>query len=133
MSSHEGGDPLAGTLPQGTPREALDVLVVVPVYNGGPLWAEAAAALSRARRASRHNVRVKVVDSTSRDDSAETARRNGFELETISSADFDHGGTRNAAVRGDPADVYVFLTQDAIAEHPAALDTLLAAFDDPQV
>lgn len=108
-------------------------LVVVPTYNGGALWREAAQALARARAASRRDVRVKVVDSSSGDGSADIARQNGFEVNTISPQDFDHGGTRNAAVRGDPADVYVFLTQDAILDHPLALDTLLDAFDDPDV
>src|SRR5690606_14292364 len=41
--------------------------------------------------------------------------------------------TRNAAVRGAPEDIYVFLTQDAILQHPNAIDTLLAAFENPQV
>ena len=114
-------------------RPPLNVLVMVPVYNGGTLWREAAQALARARDASRHKVRVKVVDSSSRDDSVATARAQGFDVTGISSADFDHGGTRNTAVMSDPADVYVFLTQDAVLDHPAALDTLLAAFNDPAV
>lgn len=111
----------------------LDVLVMVPVYNGGKVWVEAARALARAQQASRHAVRVKVVDSSSRDDSVATARAQGFEVTGIRSADFDHGGTRNAAVRGERADVYVFLTQDAILDHPAALDVLLDAFANPSV
>lgn len=121
------------TSPEDPAPPSLNVLVVVPVYNGGELWVEAAHALARAQTASRHTVRVKVVDSSSRDDSADTARKHGFELTTIPTAQFDHGGSRNAAVRGDTADVYVFLTQDAIVDHPQALDALLAAFNDPAV
>lgn len=113
--------------------ERLKALVIVPVYNGGALWRVAAQALADACRASRHDVRVKIVDSSSRDDSASTARGQGFELVQIDSADFDHGGTRNAAVRAEPADVYVFLTQDAIVSEPAALDALIGAFADPAV
>lgn len=115
------------------PASPLDVLVVVPVYNGGALWRDAAQALAYARDHSRHLLRVKVVDSSSRDDSVATARAQGFEVTGISSADFDHGGTRNAAVMDEAADVYVFLTQDAVLDHPAALDTLVAAFNDPAV
>src|SRR5690606_5933880 len=103
-----------------------NVRVVVPVYNGGAVWREAAAALHRAAQASRHNVRISVVDSSSHDDSVATAREHGFDVSGIESRDFDHGGTRNAAVRGDPADIYVFLTQDAVLDHPKALDTLVA-------
>src|SRR5690606_23559574 len=115
------------------PPPALNVRVMVPVYNGGALWREAAQALARARLACRHPINVKVVDSSSPDASGATAREHGFAVAGIASRDFDHGGTRNAAVHGAPADVYVFLTQDAILDHPAALDALLAAFQDPAV
>lgn len=113
--------------------DSFTVRVMVPVYNGGAIWKEAAQALARACRLSRHTVRATVVDSSSRDDSLETATKQGFEVTRISSAEFDHGGTRNAAVRGDPADIYVFLTQDAVLEHPAALDALVDVFADPAV
>ncbi|MFA7669304.1 MAG: glycosyltransferase [Burkholderiaceae bacterium] len=119
--------------PQGEPHAPLNVLVVVPVYNGGPLWHEAARALARAQAFSRHHVRVEVVDSSSRDESAAVAREHGFPVRSIASRDFDHGGTRNAAVLNQAADIYVFLTQDAVLDHPAALDGLLAAFQDPDV
>ena len=111
----------------------LRALVVVPVYNGGAVWRKAARALAQARDASRHAVRVKVVDSSSRDDSLRVAQDAGFETVQIDSVDFDHGGTRNAAVRNEPADVYVFLTQDAVLESPSALDTLIDAFTDPAI
>lgn len=114
-------------------HKPLSVLVVVPVYNGGALWREAAGALAAAAQASRHAIRVKVVDSASHDDSAAVAATHGFEVTRIDSADFDHGGTRNAAVKNEPADVYVFLTQDAIAHDPGAIDALLQAFNDPAV
>lgn len=112
---------------------ALDVLLVVPTYNGGAVWQEAASALARAQQYSRHRVVVKVVDSSSSDNSAAIAQALGFQVSTIDGGDFDHGGTRNAAVAGHPADIYVFLTQDAVLDHPAALDTLLAAFSDAKV
>lgn len=113
--------------------QPLNVLVMVPVYNGGALWQEAARALARAQAASRHQVRVKVVDSSSRDDSVAIARAQGFEVTGISSADFDHGGTRNMAVLEEAADIYMFLTQDAILDQPPALDALIEAFTGPQV
>ena len=130
-------------------KTPLNVLVVVPVYNGGALWREAAKALAVAQSFSRHRVRVKVVDSSSADDSVHTARAHGFEVSGIDSRDFDHCGTRNAAVLESAAlrqgggqasaadayvaDVYVFLTQDAILDPPNSLDILLDAFRDPEV
>jgi Predicted glycosyltransferases len=121
------------TSPETATDRVLDVLVVVPVFNGGSLWSEAAAALADARGASRHHVRVKVVDSSSRDDSVAVARTHGFDVSVISGADFDHGGTRNTAVRGEPGDVYVFLTQDAVLDDRSALDHLVDVFKNPDV
>ena len=111
----------------------MDVLVVVPLFNGGPLWKQSAEALARARRASCNRVRVKVVDSSSTDDSVSIAQACGFDVSRIDSVSFDHGGTRNDAVMGEPADIYLFLTQDAILESPSALDALVAAFTDSEV
>jgi len=109
------------------------VQVVVPVYNGGVVWREAASALRNAVAACRYPVHVLVVDSSSRDDSVRTARECGFDVQVIDSATFDHGGTRNAAAMACDADVVVFLTQDAIVEGGGALDALVDVFVDDQV
>lgn len=127
-----GRAPGDGQQPAGSPTP-LTVLVMVPVYNGGALWQEAAAALARARAASRHSVRVKVVDSSSQDNSVATAREHGFAVSGISPQEFDHGGTRNRAVLNEESDIYLFLTQDAVLDTPPALDALVAAFANPQV
>jgi len=115
-----------------SPNE-LSVQVVVPTYNGGAVWRESARALREAVAACRYPVEVRVVDSSSRDDSAEVARACGFEVQVIASGDFDHGGTRNAAALSCGAQVMVFLTQDAIVQGAAGLEALVAAFDDERV
>src|SRR5690606_31386189 len=120
-------------VPRQAPEVCRTVSVIVPVYNGGAVWREAAAALSRAWKASRHHITIKVVDSSSRDDSAQVARESGFEVSTIDTAEFDHGGTRNAVASGEASEILVFLTQDAILDDAMALDRLLGAFEDPAV
>lgn len=107
--------------------------VVVPVYNGGAIWQESARALQQAASACRTSVAVRVVDSSSADGSADVARDCGFQVRVIVSAEFDHGGTRNAATLDCQAPVVLFLTQDAIVQGPAALDAMMAAFEDPGV
>ena len=111
----------------------MDVLVIVPVFNGGRVWKQSAEVLARAKCLSRNRVRVKVVDSSSTDDSVSIAHACGFEVGTIESDSFDHGGTRNDAVMDEQADIYLFLTQDAILESPSTLDVLVSAFTDSEV
>jgi len=113
--------------------KAWNVLVMVPVFNGGELWKECAQALYRCQQTSKHNVRIKVVDSSSTDDSVATAELHGFEVTVIPGTDFDHGGTRNAAVMNEEADIYVFLTQDAVPENVSTLDLLIEVFNDETV
>lgn len=75
-----------------------------------------------------------VIDSGSSDNTRTEAQAAGFEMESIAASDFDHGGTRQRAVEKHPqADIYVFLTQDAIPANTQALANLIRAFDDPQV
>ena len=52
----------------------------------------------------------------------------------MSRQSFNHGTTRQWAIDqfAGPADVVVFLTQDAVLAEPSALQALVAALDDPQ-
>lgn len=75
-----------------------------------------------------------VIDSGSTDGTAEAAKAGGFEVMGLGGRRFDHGGTRQLAIDSYPmADIYVFLTQDAIPTDPATLATIVRAFDDPRI
>jgi len=110
----------------------LHARIIIPVRNGGPRWREAAMCLRRAVPDPR---RVVVVDSSSTDGSDAVASAEGFELHRIDVRTFNHGKTRDAAVRAFCAnDPYViFATQDAVIESSESLVKLLAAFADPAV
>ncbi len=55
-------------------------------------------------------------------------------VKDIKSQEFDHGGTRQKGIDLNPvADVYVFLTQDAILVDEQALGNLVYAFEDDKV
>ena len=77
--------------------------------------------------------RILVVDSASDDDSVHIANKAGAEVLVIDRASFDHGATRDMALRHLDADVVVFLTQDALLADCAALLRLVAAFEDASV
>ena len=57
----------------------------------------------------------------------------GVCVETIRRQDFDHGGTRDEALRRCDADVVVFMTQDAMPVNRDCMKNLLAPFDNPRV
>jgi rhamnosyltransferase len=120
------------SVPQSNLSSLYQSRIIIPVYNGGARWREAAKALQQAVP---DPSLVAVVDSSSSDGSDRVAAECRFELHSIDARTFNHGRTRQEA-----ADRYcenrqfvVFLTHDAVIEGPNSLVALLAAFDDPKV
>ena len=107
----------------------MKVSIIVPTYNGGELWKNSAEAISKCAI---KNEMVLVIDSTSKDDTADVARKYGFHVDVIPSSQFNHGGTRNSGVRRSNSDIVIFLTQDAIAEENC-IKKILEPFSDPKV
>lgn len=105
----------------------MNVTIVVPTYNGGKLWEESAKAISKQQSAIE---RVKVVDSSSKDNTREIANKYGFDVTMIDQKDFDHGGTRSYALGDIESDIVVFLTQDAILSSDDAVSKLVAIFSE---
>lgn len=105
--------------------------LIVPTLNAGMLWHEWLTALHTQRDWSGD---ILVIDSSSNDATADTARTAGLRVHTISRAKFNHGGTRQLAIDMLPdAEFLVFLTQDAVLASPDSIATLLRTFDDPSV
>jgi rhamnosyltransferase len=107
------------------------VALMLPVLNPGPAAATLVAAIAAQTRAPDE---ILVVDSSSTDGWVEEFGRLGARIERISRAEFDHGGTRNRAFSLVDADVYLFLTQDALPADDYAFERLVAIFEqDPLV
>jgi rhamnosyltransferase len=106
--------------------------VIVPVRNGGARWREAAACL---RQAVPDPGMVVVIDSASCDGSDVVAAEQGFELHRIDVRTFNHGRTRDQAVRKfcDNKAFVIFVTQDAVVEGTESLTILLSSFRDEKV
>lgn len=104
---------------------ALSVTVVIPTYNGESHLRRLLPALQHQRPVP---LRVVVIDSSSRDASAEVARAAGCQVEVIPQREFSHGGTRNraAAMAAPGTEILVFLTQDALPEDRDFLARLTA-------
>jgi len=107
------------------------VTVCIPTLDAGSLWKELWSSLeSQTLQPSE----VIVLDSASKDGTAELASDCGCRVIRISRADFRHGGTRQQAVElATNGDFIVYLTQDVILADTNALARLVAAFDDKSV
>jgi rhamnosyltransferase len=105
--------------------------LIVPTLNAGKLWESWLKAFEQQTRKPDY---LLVIDSSSNDDTAAMARAHGFEVQVIPKSEFNHGGTRQFGVSLlAPADILVFLTQDALLANPDAIAKLVAAFEDEQV
>jgi len=105
--------------------------LIVPTLNAGQLWQVWLQAFAAQTRKPDD---VLVIDSSSRDDTAAMARAQGFDVQVIAKAEFNHGGTRQSGVNTlSEADIIVFLTQDALLANPDAIAKLVAMFADEKV
>lgn len=110
---------------------ARDYAVVVPTLNAGTAIDALIDALSRQSLPPRE---ILVVDSASDDDTARRASAHpGVRVIPIARGDFDHGGTRDMALRACDAPFVVFMTQDALPADAGCMAALLMPFDDPEV
>ncbi|MEZ6194175.1 MAG: glycosyltransferase [Planctomycetota bacterium] len=108
------------------------VTVFIPTYNGGPLF-ETVLKMIFAQRTD-FPFEVLVIDSGSRDETLEiVARFPEVRLITIPNSEFNHGLTRNRAVREAKGEIVALLTQDAVPYDEHWLANLVSNFEDPRV
>ncbi len=110
----------------------MKVNLYIPTLNGGSRMKEVVAGISKQT----HPInRLVIVDSGSTDRTLSYFQGIPHDLIVLDKKDFDHGATRHLAVKTYPdAEVFVFLTQDAILENADALERLVAAFEsDPDL
>ncbi|WP_109489416.1 glycosyltransferase [Occallatibacter savannae] len=107
------------------------VEVIIPTYNAARYW----NALSTGIRAqSLKPERVIVIDSSSKDGTAELARGDGFEVLQIATEEFNHGGTRQmGAEYAADANIVIYLTQDVAPFGVNAFANLVRPFSDPEI
>jgi rhamnosyltransferase len=75
---------------------------------------------------------VIVIDSSSTDNTAALAESMGAKVIGIVREDFDHGGTRNMAVRQAKGEIIIFLTQDVSIADRYALERLISPFGEDE-
>ena len=103
---------------------APSISVVIPTLNAR---GEVGALLSLIESQSLKPREILVVDSSSEDGTAvEVAEHPGVEFQVIDRKDFNHGGTRDMALRRTTGDFVCFLTQDAVPASGRYLEKLVA-------
>lgn len=107
---------------------AFSVSVVIPTLNAqgeiGPLLDNLAAQSVKPAE-------ILVVDSSSDDGTvAEASARKGVEVVSVDRGDFNHGLTRDMALRRTSGDICCFLTQDAVPANGRYLERLIAPFEE---
>jgi rhamnosyltransferase len=105
----------------------MKVNVYIPTLNAGDKWADAVNMLRLQTYPINKTI---IIDSGSTDHTLSQEFAHGFEILQIDKKNFDHGGTRHMAVEKFPeAEIYLFLTQDAILADEQAIENLVRAFD----
>lgn len=110
----------------------LPFAVIIPIHWPDRRWPEVLDGLARQSATPRV---LHVVSSGAREEDLDRVGAVGGDCMSIAARDFDHAGTRRAAIEALPSsiEVAVFLTQDAIPADPQAIAALLAPFADPTV
>ena len=103
--------------------DACVISVVIPVKDGGADLVRCLDAIGR--QVVESEVEVVVVDSGSRDGSAELARSRGARVHEIPASEFGHGRTRNLGAELAQGEILVFTSQDAFAADETWLATLV--------
>lgn len=108
----------------------MSVSVILPTLDaaGGIV-----ALLAALKGQTRPPDEILVVDSGSTDGTAELASEHGARVISIPRKQFDHGGTRDAALRQTAGEFVLFLTQDAMPANERYIECLLKAFADERM
>ena len=106
------------------------ISVIIPTLNAA---AQIEKLLSLLRIQHIKPDEILVVDSQSDDDTCRLAEKAGVRVVKILRKEFDHGGTRDMALRQTTGDIVVFMTQDALPVDECFLEKLIEPFSDPDV
>jgi rhamnosyltransferase len=110
---------------------AVRVSILLPTRDGERDLARLLPVLQRQRVEG--GLELLAIDTASSDRSVELLRGAGFAVETIRSADFGHGRTRNALAARARGEFLVFFSQDALPEGDDFVERLLLPFADERL
>jgi len=109
----------------------MKVQVIIPIYNPDYKFEDLLKKINKI-----DYVSVLLIDSGTNDSYNKIIGKENSRIfvKKINQTDFNHGGTRQMGMEMFPdADLYVFLTQDAVLEDEFSIERLVKAFDDESV
>jgi rhamnosyltransferase len=105
------------------------VSVVIPTYNAGRAFDRLLTSL----KGQTVPVEIVVIDSSSTDDTLQIVLSHGLQPIRIDRSSFNHGATRNLAIRRSRGDIIVLMTQDALLQGDRAIEYLVEPLSDPHI
>lgn len=111
--------------------------VIIPTFNGGDLLLEVCKKL--LVQDYKDSWEIIIIDSESSDDSINQIQelfnnsKIPFKLITINKIDFQHGKTRNQAIKQSSGENILLLTQDSVPVRDDWLSTMVKAFEDKSI
>jgi rhamnosyltransferase len=105
------------------------VTVIIPTLNAGDYLDQLLVKL----KAQTVPCEIVIIDSSSTDGTLKIARAHGVEPLQTTTADFNHGGTRNQAARASAGDTLVFFTQDAVPADKHCIRKLIKPLEDEEI
>jgi rhamnosyltransferase len=115
--------PLSGNKP--VARSLGSVAICIPTRNAGPKFT---LLLEMIKIQELGEMQLVIIDSSSTDGTAALSREAGALVKIIPQATFNHGAARNLAYQMVEADIYIFMTQDALPADRYTLKNLLSPF-----
>jgi rhamnosyltransferase len=101
----------------------MSISVIIPTLNAGSIIRQLLASLSSQDL---QPGEIIVIDSSSRDNTVDIAKKTGAKTVVIPRDAFNHGRTRNQAAMQAAGDILVFMTQDAFPANSSLLRSLTA-------
>ncbi|MBT7651163.1 MAG: glycosyltransferase family 2 protein [Opitutae bacterium] len=111
--------------------------VIIPTFNGGDLLLEVCKKL--LVQDYKDSWEIVIIDSESSDDSINQIQelfnnsKIPFKLITINKIDFQHGKTRNQAIKQSSGEIILLLTQDSLPVRDNWLSTMVKTFEDKNI
>ena len=107
------------------------ISLIIPTLNAGEMLDEL---IEKMLAQSCPPDEIVIVDSESGDAAPQRAEKYPqVKVIPIRRTEFDHGGTRDLALRSCTGDIVLFMTQDAIPANERYVEALLAMLEDPRV
>jgi rhamnosyltransferase len=111
--------------------------VIIPTFNGGDLLLEVCKKL--LVQDYKDSWEIIIIDSESSDDSINQIQelfnnsKIPFKLITINKIDFQHGKTRNQAIKQSSGEIILLLTQDSLPVRDNWLSVMVKTFEDKNI